>query len=226
MEEVSALEQIGNFVKDYDILLVSILTIIGWLVVYWLNLRAQRRSLYIQSKNDARLSITIAIREYQDWLFNFKDIIWGVKSLRYKSDEDKKLQTYLKKIYDLLEMQTKIYRWVFHIEEYRGLFQISRRDLEFLVTSYSKAISTISTLKDHLEESLFKSKEINDELLDEKLLFFQKQIRLMNDLIKGYQDAFFDEFKEYNMPPKEYTLFHKNRVNVRCGGIEVKKDVE
>lgn len=52
----------------YDASIAASIAVVGWLINHKLALRAQKKKFLNDIKNDARLKISEAIRDYQDWL--------------------------------------------------------------------------------------------------------------------------------------------------------------
>lgn len=52
-----------------------VVTAVGWFVSYWLNARTQKRVLINSLTNEARITLTDAIREFYDWCVDIQSTI-------------------------------------------------------------------------------------------------------------------------------------------------------
>lgn len=62
-----------KWVKDYEGIIVVFIAVLGGLITYWLNVKAQRKAFLNQIQNSARLDITRVLRDYQSWLTEMID---------------------------------------------------------------------------------------------------------------------------------------------------------
>lgn len=112
--------------------------VIGWLVNHWLSIRSQNKKFHNDIKNDARLKITEAMRDYQEWLmkldFYFATLETTLNKPKYGlvinwDDEFKRFQ-------ETIQQPNNLWDW--QLEEYRILFPetaklrviLQRRDYE------------------------------------------------------------------------------------------------
>lgn len=224
MEDLCTIQKIGQFIKDFDILFVVLFTIIGWYFTYRYNVKVQRKNTYLHAKNEARLEITKSLREYQDWLFEFKDLIYWVMSLEHKENKKNELRKIINKTENLFNIQMKISRWLVLVEEYEGLFPYKKGNRGYLCETFDKNILNLSDINNHIKSIYSGDHEINDDFLTKRLIIIQHQINLMNDLTKGYQNLYFIDFKEYTLIKESSNLLHQNRVHITNKKLEISRE--
>lgn len=142
-----------------------LIAVVGWLVGYYLNLRAQRKAFLDQIMNSARIAINEKLIDYQEWLINIKSAasrVWGVL---YGAKDDKK-ET--KVFWQTLSLK-EAYGWRIILEEYETLFPESR---EARLELWDRHENILSTLTAHASNP--------KNIIEEEYIDAQKS--LINDL--------------------------------------------
>jgi len=100
-----------------------LLTGLGWFVNSWLNARTQRQALVNSLTNDARVTLTDAIRDFHDWCFDIQSVAQcmpmdDITSLGQTSEHHEKRKR------ELLTLSTDPRQlvWLRRLEEYEPLF--------------------------------------------------------------------------------------------------------
>jgi hypothetical protein len=106
----------------------------GWIAVYWLNLRAQRKAFQNQILDRARLEITDRVRDYQKWLSNVQARTYNLGWLTYPGStiDGPRMKAKADELLALLSQSEVIHSWDLRLEEYQILFRetaIGRRRL-------------------------------------------------------------------------------------------------
>ncbi len=181
---------LAEFIKDYSIgdLITAaalFLTIIGWIVVYIFNRKAQDRLFLNQVINDARLRITEAIREYQDWLIEANGVwltfstlsMWSIEHIR------EMMESGLQQEILELSLSNSYVEFVLVLEEHEILFPYTRLCREdFRVRHFE-----ISSILDEMQNFLaIKDMEADEKINAEKELSGKKE--LVNDQIALLED--------------------------------------
>lgn len=103
-------------------LIPVVVAVIGWLINHWLTIRSQNKKFHNDIKNDARLKISEAIKDYQEWLMNiefyFATLEYTLNKPKYGlvinwADEFKRFQ-------ETIQRPNNSWNWL--LEEYRILF--------------------------------------------------------------------------------------------------------
>lgn len=107
--------------------IISIITaVLGWIVGYCLNLKAQRKAFLDQIINNARIEINESLKDYQTWLIDIENIasnIWScLYSISSKINDSDQMQNTFKKTMDKREAT----KWITTLEEYEVLFPESK----------------------------------------------------------------------------------------------------
>jgi hypothetical protein len=111
-------------VNKMQVIFAVIVAVLGWVVTHILTIRAQNKNFLNQVVNRARLEITRAIREYQDWLGTVHIKVVGL-SLDVVAQEQGFPVDWFQKISTLREIffaDKSVSNWVLCLEEYEILF--------------------------------------------------------------------------------------------------------
>lgn len=117
-----------------EIIVAVIIAVSGWIIAHVLTIRAQNKNFINQVVNDARLEITKAIRDYQDWLGNVHFEILS-SSCNVDLQEHGVPVDWLQKRNHLTNTffsDRRAVEWIFRLEEYEILFSETaecRKDL-------------------------------------------------------------------------------------------------
>jgi hypothetical protein len=100
-----------------------VLTGLGWFVNSWLNARTQRQALVNSLTNDARVTLTDAIRDLHDWCVEMQTLaasmpVDDITSLGQTSEHHESRKR------ELVELSTdsRHFVWLRRLEEYESLF--------------------------------------------------------------------------------------------------------
>lgn len=120
-----------KWVKDYEGIIVVFIAVLGWLITYWLNVKAQRKAFLNQIQNSARLDITRALRDYQSWLTEMIDKSNRLYDMLYVVNLSngfvaQQLNETRKSFNDALCAPTST-DWIIILEEYETLFPETRQ---------------------------------------------------------------------------------------------------
>jgi hypothetical protein len=105
-------------------LIALFLTVLGWIVTSCLNARTQRKALINSITNDARVTLTNAIRDFHEWCCDIQitattmsvdDIICLGQTSKFHEERKRKLQ-------ELSTNSRRTLSWLRSLEEYETLF--------------------------------------------------------------------------------------------------------
>lgn len=99
------------------------LTFVGWFVNSWLTTRTQKQALINSLTNDARITLTDAIRDFQDWCAEIQSLTWsmpldGITSIRQTNEQHERTNRELREL--IVDMRS--FLWLRRLEEYEPLF--------------------------------------------------------------------------------------------------------
>ena len=99
------------------------LTGLGWFVTSWLNARSQRQTLVNSLTNDARVTLTDAIRDFHDWCVKIQTLaqsmpVDDITSLGTTAEHHQARSRELLE----LSLDTRQLVWLRRLEEYEPLF--------------------------------------------------------------------------------------------------------
>lgn len=178
--------------EEYDAALAVVIAVVGWLASYWLGVRANNSAFLKQIENDARLEVTQAIREYQDWLGDihallcglpaFDEIAKGPLGWDWKREEQR--------FRDLLVKQASI-RWAARLEEYEILFAYTRRcrielfDRHYKMTEALDKVCSVLTDQsaDTRSAAIETAKKYEGDVLDQAALVDDLRVHLQNSCL-------------------------------------------
>ncbi len=104
-----------------EIILAVAVAVVGWLTTHYLSIKAQNKSFLNRVLNDARLEITKAIREHQDWLGQVYTKILFLNSLSEVGHPiDWKKET--DRFTELFSRSRHTLTWAIRLEDYEILF--------------------------------------------------------------------------------------------------------
>lgn len=114
------------------------IAIIGWLANHWLSLRAQEKKFLNDIKNDTRLKISEAIRDYQEWLSGLENYFQTLELTLKKPQLGLPIDWAYEysRFHEVTKASPKMWNWL--LEEHRILFPettkvrviLQRRDFE------------------------------------------------------------------------------------------------
>lgn len=128
---------------NIEIIIAVTIAVAGWIATHWLTIRAQNKAFINQIMNEARIEITKAIRDYQDWLGTVLTAIYGVSSDIVLQEQGAYLDQLTQQKVDPLQRNlqraanwlqknrqlTQLFfngrspgEWIFRLEEYGVLF--------------------------------------------------------------------------------------------------------
>ncbi|MCL6611193.1 MAG: hypothetical protein K6T66_06610 [Peptococcaceae bacterium] len=183
-----------KWVKDYEGIIAVFIAVLGWLITYRLNVKAQRKAFLNQIQNSARLDITKALRDYQGWLTemigksnNLYDVLYTV----HLNDAfvAQQLSETRKSFNDALCAPTST-GWVIILEEYETLFPETRK-------------ARVQLLEKHREikDELVNYSRDNKKKIDINLML--DQVALIEDLRIYIQNNTLGEITGNTIPERE-----------------------
>ena len=118
-----------QFFETYAAIIAVTIAVLGWLATHWLSLKANEKAFRNQITNDARLQVTRAIRDYQDWLSAVLAFVGGLPN---REQALAILQVpYQKTLYwerlSELRLDPRAFAWAQQLEEHEILFAQTRQ---------------------------------------------------------------------------------------------------
>ena len=141
-------------------IIALVITGVGWFVASWLNTRTQKQALINSLTNDARCTLTDAIREFQDWCVEIQtaatsmpmdDIVSHGKTGVHHEIRRRELER--------LSTDPRQTTWVKRLEEYEPLFPGTARVRIELLHMVGGASATAQELADQHEPGAPPSKD-------------------------------------------------------------------
>ena len=125
------------------------LAVSGWIVGYFLTIRAQQKQLHLELINDARLKITDALRMYETWLMRVNSerirLEWDYDAQTWDQDVDwHRTVQEVGRVFDDTESAT---RWALVMEEFEILFPETVTCRKQLLERQSQLDQKISELR-------------------------------------------------------------------------------
>lgn len=189
-----------------EIILAVTIAVLGWIITHILTIRAQNKSFINQVINDARLEISKAIRDYQDWLNKIHVIITSssfdivIEESGFSVNWSQKITEFKNKIYsDKSNLQ-----WGYRLEEYEILFPKTAKCRKSLLDRHTQVQDYIySFLQQLLEQtSLDKRKKFIEKAQKGSDILFD-QIALMEDLRIYLQNLCLSSFTGNKIPERK-----------------------
>ena len=212
-----------------EIIIAAIIAVVGWIITHILAIKAQNRNFVNQIINDARLKVTSAIKDYQDWLGKIDTIILNF-SFDIIAQERGSAVDWLRKVDDLRELffsDERALKWIFCLEEHEILFpkttecrndlgeqhkQIGEYLLSFLTDLQSGVMS--SSVLEHQKAVIEKAQQ--------KATIIISQVHLMEDLRIYLQNLCLGPFTGNKVPErKPQTLSHLRLVEDKAGNLQI-----
>lgn len=162
--------------QHQSIIAVSI-AVIGWLVQYLLNVRAQRKNYLNQINDEARKTITKELISYQDWLHCYHQLVPKAKLILEGVVGD--WRSFGKEVSDMTSVKLE---WIYILEEYEILFPETRCLREELLERDREIVNCLGQifkLTWSLDEA---DKERIVHMLEEKTEFVADQIAFIEHL--------------------------------------------
>ncbi len=187
-----------------------VVSVAGWTVAHFLTVRAHNKSFLNEVINNARLEITKAIRDYQNWL---NKISTEISRLHFRiiEEEDNRPVDWTNvssEFGQLLYEGNHSLRWVFCLEEYEILFPKTAGLRRELLDKHSKMREDLSSLSVELIRisllltPLEKRKEIVEKARKESAVIFN-QLGLMEDLRIYLQNFSLSHITGNELPERE-----------------------
>jgi len=177
-----------------EIIIAVSIAVTGWIVNHILSIRAQEKNLKNQIMNNARLEITKAIRDYQDWL---GVVVTKVMALPISVATEEKLWPveWVPISFELSDIFWKgksQSSWILRLEEYDILFPQFRECRELMAKREQNLFDILQKFNNDLGLNLSPEKANERKAIIEEAQnstqFFWDEIGLTIDLMNMLQD--------------------------------------
>ncbi|WP_312202126.1 hypothetical protein [Anaerospora hongkongensis] len=138
------MEAFAKWVQTYQAIIAVLLGVAGWIANHYFTLRAQNKNFQKQLYNTARIDITSAVRQYEEYLIELEDFcIKWVEITKSEKDEqgfpidifdywDEKRWKIVMDEFDKINNKYN-FKWKYSIEEYLTLIPIIMPNYDLLV---------------------------------------------------------------------------------------------
>jgi hypothetical protein len=197
-------------------IIALIIAISGWIVTYIFTIRAQNKNFINQVVNDARLEITSAIRDCQEWLNN---VHFEILNSRCKVDlqEHGVSIDWPQKIAELTELffsDRSSLKWIFRLEEYEILFPETAECRKDLVGRQNQIVEYLGSFLQELPSGFMEPEALEQrkkaiEKAQSNAEIVIEQLGLMEDLRIYLQNLCLSSFTGNKIPkrkPKKLSL--------------------
>ncbi len=163
-----------------EIIIAVTIAVLGWIITHALTIRAQNKNFINQIVNDARLEITKAIRDYQDWLGTVQTAIHSSSYNVILQEQGLSVDWRQKRaqLTDTLFSDRKAVEWIFRLEEHEILFPKTAECRKKLVDRQHQINEYLRLFVEKLPSGLGKppdfdqrKKAIEKALKNDKILF-------------------------------------------------------
>ncbi|MCQ4575363.1 MAG: hypothetical protein NOU37_08980 [Candidatus Brocadiales bacterium] len=187
-----------------------VISVAGWIVAHFLTIKARKKSFLNEVTDNARLEITKAIRDYQNWLNKISTEISGLR-FRITEEEDNRPVDWTSvssEFGQLLYEGNHSLRWIFCLEEYEVLFPKTaglRRELVGKDRKIGEDLSSLSAELIHislLSTPLEKRKEVVKKAQKESTAICD-QVTLMEDFLIYLQNFCLSSITGNKIPERE-----------------------
>jgi hypothetical protein len=158
-----------------EIIIAAIVAVVGWVLVVsgWiitdiLTIRAQNKNFKNQIINNARLDLTKAIADYQDWLGGASNAVCGVNvaiALQERGIPADCVQNWLQKHTELSALffsDRRSDEWMFRLIEHRILFPKTYGCMDELADRQRRITKHLSSFLDELPSGLEKRPDLEN----------------------------------------------------------------
>lgn len=195
---------------NWEIIVAVSIAVGGWIINHVLTIRAQNKSFRNQIINSARLDITKAIRDYEDWLLILKSSVDGVRyeiifqELGLTTNWPEKIRNITNKLC-IYKSGTN---WICRLEEYELLFAVTRACVLQLINHHNKIQNIIDILIQGLcseidEPEALKLRKRALKNAENNLEFVYDQLALMEDLLIYLQNYSLGFITKKRIPERE-----------------------
>lgn len=197
-----------------ETIIAVIIAVIGWIINHILTIRAQNKNFLNNLLNDARIEITKAIRDYQDWLSNVDS-----KTLNFQfsliSNQYGISVNWNQKILNLLEQLSfnrNGYKWIYYLEEYEILFPETSECRVILLDIQTKITEYLQTFIDEFQlifdgedkaTAYKKRKESIEKVRNNFSKIYINQLALTEDLRIYFQNICLSSITGNKIPERE-----------------------
>jgi hypothetical protein len=183
------------------VIIAVIIAVLGWIITHALTIRAQNKNFINQVINHARLEITKAIRQYQDWLGKVQTRIQAINYDLILQDQAVSVDWLHKRaeLTEILFSDRRAVEWIFRLEENEILFPETadcRKDLvdrqhqisEYLHSLMEQLPSGLGRPPDfdRRKESIKKALQNDDALFDQMALMEDLRVYLQNLCLSSF----------------------------------------
>jgi hypothetical protein len=191
------------------VIIAVIIAVLGWIITHALTIRAQNKNFINQVINHARIQITEAIRDYQDWL-NKVHVKISAASFDVVLEEQGVSVDWWKKIAEFREellTDRSSSRWILRLEEYEIIFPETaecRRDLLDRQRQIRKYLGLFlkELLSGSIDPAALQKRKKATEKAEEDSEIVLDQLALMEDLRIYLQNRCLSSFTGNKVPER------------------------
>ncbi len=199
-----------------EIIIAVIIAVLGWIFTHALTIRAQNKNFINQVIDHARIEITKAIRDYQDWLGAVNVEIFNI-DYKFILEEQNFSVDWLKKRAELGELffsGRSALEWIFRLEEHEILFPKTAKCRKDLVVRQEQILEYLRSFLHELPSGFGKPPDFNQRKKGIKKAqndagIIVDQLALMEDLRIYLQNLCLSSFTGNKIPerrPKKSSL--------------------
>jgi hypothetical protein len=197
-------------------IIALVIAISGWIVTYIFTIRAQNKNFINQVINHARIEITRAIRDYQDWLGAVHVEIFNI-DYKFILEEQNFSVDWLKRRAELGELffsGRSALEWIFRLEEHEILFPKTAKCRKDLVVRQEQILEYLRSFLHELPSGFGKPPDFNQrkeaiKKAQNNAGIIVDQLALMEDLRIYLQNLCLSSFTGNKIPerkPKKSSL--------------------
>jgi len=223
---------VAAWLVNHPVIIAVFIAVAGWIVAHALTIRAQNKHFITQVINDARLDITRAIRDYQDWLSKVQTTIFTLP-LNIICQEEGFSRQWSLKIAELIELfyrDRSALKWIFCLEEYEILFPTTAECRKHLLDRQTQIQQFLHSFLRELQSTFLDpaALEHRKKAIDKaqkNVGIVADQIGLMEDLRIYLQNLCLSSFTGYKIPErKPEDLSVPRLVQNQRGNLQIKEN--
>ncbi len=178
---------------EHSQIIISLATLglsaIGWIVTYYLTVKAQKKQFLNNILNDARVAITQAIDSYQAWLAELSGSVYAKKAIKgIEVGTDTTVYILRQKLFK----ERNYLDWVYRLEEYEVLFPETANCRKQLLERHRQMMDYLCSFvnnegnKNKVTDATGKDIDVGAYLLDQSAIFMDLRIYLQNRCLSSF----------------------------------------